>query len=50
MPRADPLLIVSVLFLGAVAWLIAFVYSGHASRHFDSMAAEIDRIAKGERA
>jgi uncharacterized membrane protein (DUF485 family) len=33
-----------------VAWLIAFLYSRHASRHFDSMAAEIDRIAGGARA
>src|SRR6476469_4345908 len=24
----------------AVAWLIAFLYSRHASRHFDAMAAE----------
>ena len=33
-----------------VAWLVAFAYSRHARRRFDSMAAEIDRIASGERA
>ena len=32
-----------------VAWLIAFLYSRHASRHFDAMAADIGRIANGER-
>jgi uncharacterized membrane protein (DUF485 family) len=32
-----------------VAWLIAFIYSRHASRHFDAMAADIGRIASGER-
>lgn len=31
-----------------VAWLIAFIYSRHASRHFDAMAAEIGRTARGE--
>jgi uncharacterized membrane protein (DUF485 family) len=30
-----------------VAWLIAFLYSRHASRHFDAMAAEISRNATG---
>jgi uncharacterized membrane protein (DUF485 family) len=34
----------------AVAWLVALVYSRHASRRFDSMAAEIDRIANAEHA
>lgn len=33
----------------AVAWLVAFVYSRHASRQFDAMAAEIGRIAGAER-
>jgi uncharacterized membrane protein (DUF485 family) len=32
-----------------VAWLVAFVYSRHASRHFDAMCAELDGIARGER-
>lgn len=31
-----------------VAWLVAFVYSRHASRRFDAMAAELNRIANGE--
>jgi len=30
-----------------VAWLVAFVYSRHASRHFDAMAAELSRVATG---
>lgn len=30
-----------------VAWLVAFIYSRHASRHFDAMAAELSRVASG---
>jgi uncharacterized membrane protein (DUF485 family) len=30
-----------------VAWVIAFVYSRHASRHFDAIAAEISRNVAG---
>ena len=30
-----------------VAWLIAFVYSRHASRHFDAIAVEISRNVAG---
>ena len=30
-----------------VAWLIAFVYSRHASRHFDAIAVEISRNVEG---
>jgi uncharacterized membrane protein (DUF485 family) len=29
-----------------VAWLIAFIYSRHASRRFDAIAAEISRTAQ----
>jgi len=29
------------------AWLVAFIYSRHASRHFDAMAAEIRRGTSG---
>lgn len=29
-----------------VAWLVAFIYSRHASRHFDAIAAEIGRAAR----
>ena len=31
-----------------VAWLVAYVYSRHASRHFDAMAAEIRQHASGK--
>lgn len=31
-----------------VAWLIAFFYSRHASRHFDAMAADLNKFARGE--
>lgn len=30
-----------------VAWLVAFVYSRHASRHFDAMASDIQKLASG---
>lgn len=30
-----------------VAWLVAFVYSRHASRHFDAIAADIKKLANG---
>lgn len=30
-----------------VAWLVAFVYSRHASRHFDAMAGDIRKLANG---
>lgn len=33
----------------AVAWLVAFFYSRHASRTFDAMAAEIGRAAEVSR-
>lgn len=29
-----------------VAWFVAFIYSRHASRHFDAMAAEIRSFAR----
>lgn len=32
-----------------VAWLVAFFYSRHASRHFDAMAAEVARVAEPSR-
>ena len=31
-----------------VAWLVAYFYSRHASRHFDAMAAEIRQAASGK--
>jgi len=30
-----------------VAWLVALVYSRHAGRHFDAMAADIQQLANG---